>query len=435
VVCWNGSKSKLLLNVFLICLPFSRISGSHSNSKAINFDFTKAFPVVTEEMKDAVKSTPKAVNYTMLTLFGYAGVLLVLVPTLPPYTKGLPGSLWPIVESSVSSVFGEDSWLVENSAAIALYKSLTFLMMVPCQVTTAMADLYACSRYVYGLSRGGFIPTELSVTFTGDTADLEKEPSVTLPGVRQLSGLNSAQSNSISQSANNQVSVISPPSAPIVSEVNEAEQKDEGATRRRRSTIDTGIRGRALSISAFAAFLPPSLVQGQLGSGLRRLSVRTFGLTDANRCPKRAVAAAGALCAIFNILVEGINAGTSSSNKSNNGVVDNSADNLLRMAVWFACLGYLVQLCAYIAIRMNMKNLQRPSPSPTGIPGVIASLVITIAFGLIGPFFLESNQIYVTSIIVMICFTVAFFAYYQVYAVPRLRNSPERLFILYVVCD
>jgi hypothetical protein len=154
---------------------------------------------------------------------------------------------------------------------------------------------------------------------------------------------------------------------------------------------------------------------------------------DASRSPRGAIIASGILCILFNILVETIRVTSSTELTTRETVVvDQSADNLLRMACWFACLGYLLQLCAYIAVRMNMKTLQRPSPSPTGIPGVIASLIITVVFGLVGPFFLPDSSIYVVSLVVFVAFAVLFFIYYQIYALPRLTNSPERLFILYV---
>jgi amino acid transporter len=360
--------------------------------------------VTAEETKDAVKSSPRAVNYTLLTLFGFAAILLVLVPVLPPYTTGLPRSLWPIVESSVSAVYGVDSWKdPENYAAKTLYRVLEFFMMAPCQATTAMADLYACSRYIYGLSRGGFIPTELSVTYSGSLTDLELELD------------NSTGSQSVGGG---------PPAEhkPIV----------EGGFDRKASL--TPVMARRLSSLPRSSLVPAKETSADnIKRNEEKGGAATATKVSPVRSPKRAVIAAGVLCISFNILVEIIRVITLDPTKNaNSEVVDIAADNLLRMAVWFACLGYLVQLSAYIYIRLRMKNLQRPSPSPTGIPGVIAALVVTVVFGLIGPFLLNDPNVYIISVVVFLSFSLVFFIYYQIYALPRLTNSPERLFILYV---
>jgi amino acid transporter len=439
--------------------------------------YLQSFPVATEEIKDVVNTVPKAVNYTMMTLFGFSTILITIVPTLPPYTRGLPKSLSPLVESTVSTLFGIGSWNTQFSAKI-VHNLLQFLVMVPCQCTTAMCDLYASSRYIYSLSRGGFIPTQLSITCNDNQLPMDKE----IPTYSFTSEVTSTKSRaklflgsklgSSSFSASiigaNPSPLRAPRNAPegprpgnashfssrclILSKKNLTNNSSlkptppdvTGSSEVIKVTFKPGESPKNLSYSTPNLQRNPPKIEVQESSILNLSS--SFSESDLkgksnlqqvskmSRCPKKAVVAAGILSLLFNILVELIKISEhKQATGENDQIVDFAADNLLRMAVWFACWGYLVQLCAYIAIRLNMTTLERPSPSPTGIPGVIVSLVITLALCLIGPFFLPNPNIYILSLVVMGCFMATFFAYFQVYALPRLTNSPERLFIMYVI--
>jgi hypothetical protein len=305
---------------------------------------------------------------------------------------------------------------------------LLFFVMVPCQVTTAMADLYACSRYIYGLSRGGFIPTKLSITYTGDPKNLTRK------GADNSSATQSKTSQSMNLSVIQSVQIQSTLSShSTVNTVDTAlEQRD------RVNSLIPGPRvNRIFSHISGISFRPPapppSLVNGGSAYESRRFSMPWDRGSEYTRSPKYAVVLAGLMCLLFNILVEIFRLSSKSSSADGDGMLLNFAsDNLLRMAVWFACLGYSIQLLSYMVIRIKMSTLLRPCPSPTGIPGVLASLTVALAFGLIGPFFVPNPQVYIICVMVIGGFSALYFVYYQVYALPRLANSPERLFISYV---
>jgi hypothetical protein len=308
-------------------------------------------------------------------------------------------------------VYGTNSWETILEARL-LHKVLKLVMMGPAQATTAMADVFACSRYIYGLSRGGFIPTQLSVTYPSSSLTLEPEEN-------SQSGSNGGNNEPSSQTN----SATSPPSLVLPDRRRTTSTPIPRTTRSSQGFVGTG--GGVDPESAFRR--AAELAQAE------KIQMEIKARNSPSRCPTQSVWAAAGLCLMFNILIEMIRSRQAVSNSvTASNVVDDSADKLLRMAVWFACLGYLVQLASYIVIRIKMKTLQRPSPSPTGILGAAASLVLAIVFGLVGPFFLPDTGIYPASVVTMICFGVVFFIYYQIYALPRLTNSPERLFILCV---
>jgi hypothetical protein len=371
---------------------------------------------------------------------------------LPPFSKDLRQTSWPIVDSFVTVIFGT-AWR-EDAAAIAVHKSLKFIMMGPAQATTAMADIYACSRYIYGLSRGGFVPTKLSITMS--SGSLRSTHSTTKSTLRSTNFKTEAFSltNHIVQVKGE---IRSGTESTNMRTNREHRIATESSTTRSKGDIRSGAdMSNALGHLPLPERAVPSAIQEETSDAMRSSKEGSIGpaksqskaepkaeenlvnqlLSDPlyyRRTPKYSVYAAGALCLLFNIFVDSIRNVLSKSNVED--ALDPVADSLLRMAVWFACCGYIIQLLAYLVIRLRMTTLHRPCPSPSGIPGVVASLLVAGVLGVVAPFMFPKKEVYLTSLSVLGGFLAVFLIYYQLFALPRLTNSPERLFIRYVVTD
>jgi ethanolamine permease len=97
---------------------------------------------------------------------------------------------------------------------------------------------------------------------------------------------------------------------------------------------------------------------------------------------------------------------------------------LLNMAVFGAVLAYLLQMAAFILLRLNAPGLKRPYVSPLAIPGAVLAGVVALVT-LIAMFLNPDYRVGVSGAAVWFALGVVYFAFY---ARRRLILSPEERF-------
>lgn len=99
---------------------------------------------------------------------------------------------------------------------------------------------------------------------------------------------------------------------------------------------------------------------------------------------------------------------------------------LLNMAVFGAMFSYIMQALAFIRLRHNRPDMERPYRSPLGEPGAIATIVIaavTIFFQLLDP-------VYRAGVIGVAIWFVVAIVYFALYARNHMIRSPEEEFAI-----
>ncbi|ORZ40029.1 hypothetical protein BCR44DRAFT_71019 [Catenaria anguillulae PL171] len=363
----------------------------------------EAFPVVAEELESVQGSTSRAVNWGMSTLFFYSVTLVWIAPVMPPFSPALASTDYPIGLSILQALFGIDPQIDPHVFDLAR-RILFLLLLLWAQGVTPTANIYATSRYMYGLSRGGLLPTSLSLTnesFTDVVTSLANQAPLP-PSLKQLflKGRHTSGDDDGSHRVSFGAASRSPDSHPPLNQ-----------SSMNRRTNNTTANLTANDVLASLHTSNPSH----------------------DRTPVRAVLASALLAYGFNWILELLSLlqsfGPSDAGPSTDqAAFDKVVDLLLRVAVWFACISHAVQFAAYIRIRLAIKGLDRPAPSPIGITGAILAFLVVILFGIVGPFVLGTS-VYWASAVLLVVATSAFLVYFERFARPRLKNSPERLFI------
>ncbi len=97
---------------------------------------------------------------------------------------------------------------------------------------------------------------------------------------------------------------------------------------------------------------------------------------------------------------------------------------LLNMAVFGALISYIMQLMAFVLLRINLPLIERPFVSPVGVPGAVVALVICAAALL----FLFLNPDYNKGVLGAAVWYFLGLLYFGVYARKRLVKAPEEAF-------
>jgi amino acid transporter len=351
--------------------------------------------VTAEECKQMTTPGTKKVNSALYLLFAFAIVISILVPAIPPYASILANEGRPLLSVLLSTT---------NEASDSLLGvSLLLFIDVPTQLASAAGSLYAASRYIYSLSRAGTLPSQLSITAsTKDLASHRRRNSRR----DSISVNRSTNSAGMQSKSGNAPATLNRPTY-NATKSGKLEPVDPSAT----------IRSTKSTTSSPAQVLPASA-----------LPVAERLTSHLHRTPIRSVAAAAILAFISNIFVFCYPMVEALISEESEQV--NLADRLVRMSVWVGSVGYAMQLIAYIRISLFIPTLHRPSPSPAGIYGATLSLLISVVFGVLGPFIRDDDGSLVTLVSVVVLVLV-FIPYYFKFVTPRLTESPERLFTRY----
>ena len=97
---------------------------------------------------------------------------------------------------------------------------------------------------------------------------------------------------------------------------------------------------------------------------------------------------------------------------------------LLNMAVFGALISYIMQLLAFVLLRINLPLIERPFVSPVGVPGAVGALVICLAALL----FLFLNPDYNKGVLGAAVWYFLGLLYFGLYARKRLVKAPEESF-------
>ena len=97
---------------------------------------------------------------------------------------------------------------------------------------------------------------------------------------------------------------------------------------------------------------------------------------------------------------------------------------LLNMAVFGALISYIMQLLAFVLLRIRLPLIERPFVSPVGVPGAVGALVICAAALL----FLFLNPDYNKGVLGAAVWYFLGLLYFGVYARKRLVKAPEEAF-------
>ncbi len=97
---------------------------------------------------------------------------------------------------------------------------------------------------------------------------------------------------------------------------------------------------------------------------------------------------------------------------------------LLNMAVFGALISYIMQLLAFVLLRVHLPTMKRPFLSPLGVPGAVVALVICVAAML----FLFLNPDYSKGVLGAALWYFLGLLYFATYARKRLVKSPEEEF-------
>eukprot|EP00842_Homolaphlyctis_polyrhiza_P001655 jgi/Hompol1/2490/HPOL_006016-RA len=117
----------------------------------------EALQVFSEETVNHTTSTPKGMKYAMVTI-GIAAFSTVLITSANRLsTTELSEAIRPH-STLLKKIIGIDA----NQSFLA--SQLLNLVHLPVTIVSCQSLLFASSRYIYALSRGGFLPAKLSIT-------------------------------------------------------------------------------------------------------------------------------------------------------------------------------------------------------------------------------------------------------------------------------
>ncbi|KAI8834015.1 amino acid/polyamine transporter I [Chytriomyces cf. hyalinus JEL632] len=111
----------------------------------------ESLPYCVEETADIATSIPKGMTAANVTIIIVSWISLVVSAGMPPGVAGLQAVLLPY------SAILTHAFKLSNDQAVAL-------ISLPAAFSSQLATLYTSSRVIYGLSRGGYLPTILSLT-------------------------------------------------------------------------------------------------------------------------------------------------------------------------------------------------------------------------------------------------------------------------------
>jgi len=142
--------------------------------------------------------------------------------------------------------------------------------------------------------------------------------------------------------------------------------------------------------------------------------------TGKRQTPLIALIVGGAIGFVLLVVVDAITA----ANPKGAGAVAGAIE--LNIAIWGAVVSYLMQMIAFVVLRMRFKGAVRPYKSPTGIVGAVIAGVIALAI-FIAFLFVPGYQIAIAAIAIVYAIGLLVFA---LYGRKRLVLSPEEEYAL-----
>lgn len=147
---------------------------------------------------------------------------------------------------------------------------------------------------------------------------------------------------------------------------------------------------------------------------------RFLSLTGKRQTPLAALIAGGVIGFVLLVVVDAITAIGSAGVSSAAGAIE------LNIAIWGAVVSYLMQMIAFVILRVRHKDAVRPYRSPVGIAGAVIAGVVALAI-FIAFLFNPGYQIAIAAIAVVYVIGIVVFA---VYGRRRLVLSPEEEYAL-----
>jgi ethanolamine permease len=147
---------------------------------------------------------------------------------------------------------------------------------------------------------------------------------------------------------------------------------------------------------------------------------RFLSLTGKRQTPLAALVAGGVIGFVLLVVVDAITAAGNDSVSSAAGAIE------LNIAIWGAVVSYLMQMVAFIVLRVRYPKAVRPYRSPVGIAGAVIAGVIALAI-FIAFLFNPGYQIAIAAIAVVYVVGLIVFA---VWGRKRLVLSPEEEYAL-----
>ena len=119
------------------------------------FKCFEILPAASEETKDVRKNLPRGMFFAMVTITIMSWLSLMTFAAMKPGIAVIGTSISPL-GTALQNVFGSQNPLI-------------LLVTVPALIVGQMCGLYAGSRFLYGLSRGGYIHDYVSTTNSDGT--------------------------------------------------------------------------------------------------------------------------------------------------------------------------------------------------------------------------------------------------------------------------
>ncbi|ORY40136.1 hypothetical protein BCR33DRAFT_719541 [Rhizoclosmatium globosum] len=110
-----------------------------------------SMPCCVEETTEIGKNVPRGMLAANLTLLLLSWIALLVTAGMPPGISSLEFAIFPF-----NNIFGT-VFQLSNQEAVSL-------ISIPSVLASQLAIYYACARYIYGMSRGGYMPPPLSLT-------------------------------------------------------------------------------------------------------------------------------------------------------------------------------------------------------------------------------------------------------------------------------
>eukprot|EP00842_Homolaphlyctis_polyrhiza_P005384 jgi/Hompol1/5847/HPOL_004736-RA len=124
-------------------------------------------PVCAEETLDNKATTPRGMFSAMTTIGVLATATLLITSSVKQYTANIiAGSSFPHSDA-ISAIYGND----DTNINLGSTKLLAFANLIA-ELASIQSTIFTSSRYIYGLSRGGYLPTLLAITTRKENSPL-----------------------------------------------------------------------------------------------------------------------------------------------------------------------------------------------------------------------------------------------------------------------
>ncbi|KAI9344796.1 amino acid permease-domain-containing protein [Zopfochytrium polystomum] len=115
-------------------------------------------PLCAEESMDFIEHSPNCAMHAMMTMVACASLVVSVNPALPPGIIPLKSADDPNLESFLAT------WSIDRYSPLGRFA--TGSLFLPSTIWTILLYSYACSRQLYSLSKAGYFPSQLSITWS-----------------------------------------------------------------------------------------------------------------------------------------------------------------------------------------------------------------------------------------------------------------------------